>query len=226
MLYCLLIRVPSCIIIGSLLLHSTILIVLKGKVPLRSFPFGWFGKCSSYVSVAERLQVMSRTVHWIRGWWIAAPAVTFVWIRQHSFTVYYSYYILLHISPIPKECTARVKLERVASGSWTVTRVLIYCGPLASETNVQCSTAVQQQSPTVYWLLHISPTHEKMITCVKLESATGSWTWRVCSHTATCSHSILLCNKSRPIFRSHTSDAENTFCWCHSRATRGSPIRK
>jgi len=33
---------------------------------------------------------------------------------------------------------------------------------------------LQQQSPTVYKVLHISPTHERMIVCVKLESATGS----------------------------------------------------
>jgi len=50
----------------------------------------------------------------------------------------------------------------------------------------------QQQSPTLYSLLHISPTHERMIDCVKLESATGSWRqMRVCYHTATCSLNIL-----------------------------------
>jgi len=38
---------------------------------------------------------------------------------------------------------------------------------------------LQQQSPNVYQLLHISPTHERMIASVRLESATGSWTWAV-----------------------------------------------
>jgi len=33
---------------------------------------------------------------------------------------------------------------------------------------------LQQQSPTVYLLLYMSSTHERMIACVKLESATGS----------------------------------------------------
>jgi len=33
---------------------------------------------------------------------------------------------------------------------------------------------LQQQSPTFYYLLNISPTHERIIACVKLESANGS----------------------------------------------------
>jgi len=46
-------------------------------------------------------------------------------------------------------------------------------------SNQPTNCNLQQQSPTVYLLLHISPTHERMIACVKLESATWSWTQAV-----------------------------------------------
>jgi len=57
-------------------------------------------------------------------------------------------------------------------GSHTVT-----CHPRVLEPHLVIYIRnLQQQSPTVYLLLQISSTHERMIAWFKLESATGSWT--------------------------------------------------
>jgi len=116
----------------------------------------------------------------------------------------------------------KLKVDRhsVAPGECTIPRKI--CPKGQSHTwniHPQSSTAV------THCLLIATPTHERMIACVKLESATGSWTRAVgvrgeCA-TATCSHPRWPCNEKSSCactFR-HLG-----FCCQHSSASRGHPV--
>jgi len=83
----------------------------KLKGPAGSFSSS--GNCSSLVSVAESLQVLWRTVHWLRGWCIAAPAVTFA-IFNSSHSPLTSNYRPTHFTDLER-MAAWVKLKSAAS---------------------------------------------------------------------------------------------------------------